>query len=843
MNELHEQALAVANRHIIERPRLTRLLDETTARVILLVAPAGYGKTTLARQWLRRCRQAWVHVTPAHGDVAALAAAVARSLRPILGQESLAVMKRLASSRSPSDDIEALVALQAADLANWPEGTWMVLDEYESLCDARASEEYVQLLLGASKINLLVTSRRKPSWATARGQIYGDFRLIDQQRLKMDDDEARRVLAQVDLAPTDALISAAAGWPAVLGLAAAGAVDNLSTKLPNTLYEYVAEELYDKSSEELRQALPKLALASRVTAEAAAIVCGRSAPRVLEEIYGAGYVTDDVDAPSFHPLLKEFLLRKLAAGTPDALTVAAGLIDLYIAQTDWDSAFHVFRNHPASEPLLRLIASGSDALLREGRTVTLSEWLQAASKLGAQTPLLDVLRAEVAMREGRVGQAEQLAIYGSRHAGPELRFRALCVAGLAAHLDNREVTALQYFTEAEELASNPGERQIALWGALSCAIMFDDPASLRRALDAFLEHKPSSADDVVRSSNARLCVAAVIGELSEAVESAMAVLDLTTECDPLVATSFLNGLSRMLSLLTRYDEGLAVVDRALQLAEDTKLALVRPHLLVTKAVALVGLETYGEAADVLSAAEEIAREIRDEHNLADVRGVRARLSVASGAFDDAIAITEEAPARVTDGMQAEYRATHALALACAGRIDEAQVAIETLPRVAPFAEAASLVSATRAVRAARLRDDHALTAELESLDHLGTLDALVIAMRGSSELRRAISRVASPTTPALQDVLRVFATRHSSLRGPLSSLTPRETEVLRLLAKGCTNREIAESLVIAEVTAKAHVRNILRKLGVRSRTEAAVLTMTLVRGAAAMPVDQPAPDS
>jgi replication-associated recombination protein RarA len=44
--------LRASQRHIIKRPRLTKLLDEADARVILLVAPAGYGKTTLAREWL-----------------------------------------------------------------------------------------------------------------------------------------------------------------------------------------------------------------------------------------------------------------------------------------------------------------------------------------------------------------------------------------------------------------------------------------------------------------------------------------------------------------------------------------------------------------------------------------------------------------------------------------------------------------------------------------------------------------------------------------------------------------------------------------------------------------------
>jgi ATP/maltotriose-dependent transcriptional regulator MalT len=43
---------AIARSFVIKRPRLTTLLDESEARIILLVAPAGYGKTTLARQWL-----------------------------------------------------------------------------------------------------------------------------------------------------------------------------------------------------------------------------------------------------------------------------------------------------------------------------------------------------------------------------------------------------------------------------------------------------------------------------------------------------------------------------------------------------------------------------------------------------------------------------------------------------------------------------------------------------------------------------------------------------------------------------------------------------------------------
>ena len=53
-------------------------------------------------------------------------------------------------------------------------------------------------------------------------------------------------------------------------------------------------------------------------------------------------------------------------------------------------------------------------------------------------------------------------------------------------------------------------------------------------------------------------------------------------------------------------------------------------------------------------------------------------------------------------------------------------------------------------------------------------------------------------------------------------LTGRETEILRLLARGRSNRQISSELFIEEKTVKAHVSSVLRKLGVKSRTQAAL---------------------
>ena len=98
-------------------------------------------------------------------------------------------------------------------------------------------------------------------------------------------------------------------------------------------------------------------------------------------------------------------------------------------------------------------------------------------------------------------------------------------------------------------------------------------------------------------------------------------------------------------------------------------------------------------------------------------------------------------------------------------------------------------------------------------------DQLVAAIRVAADggsifapsiTRRLIERFATVSPP----------TRRAS---ELDRLTPRETQVLRLMARGLSNTEIAATLVVTEHTAKTHVAHILEKLGVRDRVQAVVL--------------------
>lgn len=96
--------------------------------------------------------------------------------------------------------------------------------------------------------------------------------------------------------------------------------------------------------------------------------------------------------------------------------------------------------------------------------------------------------------------------------------------------------------------------------------------------------------------------------------------------------------------------------------------------------------------------------------------------------------------------------------------------------------------------------------------------------------RKLMSAVASsagapPAGAAPADVAKGQASKSRTATGAESGLTQREQEVLHLIAGGLNNRQIAERLVISEKTVKTHVSNILGKLGLADRTQAAIYAL------------------
>ncbi len=125
-------------------------------------------------------------------------------------------------------------------------------------------------------------------------------------------------------------------------------------------------------------------------------------------------------------------------------------------------------------------------------------------------------------------------------------------------------------------------------------------------------------------------------------------------------------------------------------------------------------------------------------------------------------------------------------------------------------------------------------AEMVLLEAIRAGAAGYVLKDASAELLLQSIRLIKEGGTLLPNELLVKALRGVTIRGPrqerppeFEQLTPREQEVLLLVARGMGNQEIAESLSLSKVTAKKYVHNILRKLQVSDRTQAALMAVRL----------------
>jgi DNA-binding CsgD family transcriptional regulator/tetratricopeptide (TPR) repeat protein len=189
------------------------------------------------------------------------------------------------------------------------------------------------------------------------------------------------------------------------------------------------------------------------------------------------------------------------------------------------------------------------------------------------------------------------------------------------------------------------------------------------------------------------------------------------------------------------------------------------------------------------------------------------IAVARGAAAEAAAVTPNATGWLALA-EAEHERAHGMAHP--EPWSEAAAAWERLerPPLAAYcrwrqAEALVAAGASRAEASGALRKAHAVAARLGATPLAEELRLLA---------QRARLELASPEVGSSDG--------DEGLRDALG-LTPREAEVLALLARGCTNREIAAALVISVRTAGVHVSHILRKLGAPNRLEAAAIAHRL----------------
>jgi LuxR family maltose regulon positive regulatory protein len=316
-------AIEAPRRRIIKRPRLTRLLDEADARILLLVAPAGYGKTTLAREWIGERRTVWVDATPARADVESFAIALRNSLQTHWPDIGAGLEHRLrAGLPKPAQLGEFL----AGAVPSWDAQTWLVIDDYHLLTESAEVEALVDAFLTASRCQALISSRMRPSWATTRRLIYGEIEELGKSVLAMTRDEAGQVL-QNTRNKASGLIALADGWPAIIGLAADITLARLPAEtVESSLYDFFAEELFQAADAQVREGLTLLAFAPSITPGVAGHLLHEEAEHTVEEGVRLGFLEREAAGTyRMHSLIRDFLRRRYTEHSADTEEALGGV--------------------------------------------------------------------------------------------------------------------------------------------------------------------------------------------------------------------------------------------------------------------------------------------------------------------------------------------------------------------------------------------------------------------------------------------------------------------------------------------------------------------------------------
>jgi DNA-binding CsgD family transcriptional regulator len=810
----------------------------------MLTAPAGYGKTTLAREWLQgREDVAWYRATAASADVGAFSAGLAEALSQIVTDAGERVRQRLRVGDATERLARPLAELLAEDLEAFPESGIVVLDDYHLLAESAPVEDFLDWLLTLAPIRVLVTTRRRPGWATARRFLYGEAFEIGRDQLAMTDDEATRVLEGRSTEAVRALVRQADGWPAVIGLAALSAdLAFPEERASESLYRYFAEEVLRAEPPEVQRLMLTAAVPEALTVRLAEEVLGLEDPEpllirlrdedLLHEISSGEFV--------FHPLIHDFLRRRLEADDPAALALLRRrVIDDAKKHARWEEAFDLSLDADRPEEAAEIVGSAARSLLAQGQGETVEKWLGACGAAGVTVSGAALARTELLIRKGEMSAAASLArdTVGRLTEDHPAYAWACNATGRALHFTSQEQAAFESFQMARHAAKSDEDLKEALWGQL-LAITEIAPEQMHEYLDELEARYSDDLDVRLRLAIGRYGTAEQTTSVAGEWNRFAVLLDsLQYSKDPLISTSFLALAAGGARLEANYALSRELADQAVRMCRDLRFDLGLGASLLHRAAAELGLRAFGQAQRSLSGFGRTLISREDPFYLVEWLTLKARLRAYRGNLEDALATSRdlagiEAPPRALGS----YLGARSILLAASGDGESARVAADEARDNGSSIDMIYCTKLGCAIAEDVDGDSDAFQVKAPKIviecSRASYLDGLVLAYRvyprllqvASSDeeaeavLAQLLAKSRDHELARLVGVdLRLDATDHA-----FGGLTNRERQVLRLLSEGMTNDEIAARLFIARSTAKVHVRHIFEKLGVRTRLQAAL---------------------
>ncbi|MEZ4613550.1 MAG: hypothetical protein R2838_25475 [Caldilineaceae bacterium] len=390
---------------VIPRQRLFTLLDECLSyRLFLVIAPAGYGKTTLLTDWARArgIQVGWYSLTEMdlsasrfyHHFVAAL-----QALFPTFGLESMAMAADLNRGEGSVAQFAATVVNELADHVR--DDFVFVLDDYHLVDQDEEINLFVSYFVQhtPSACHVVLSSRTLLSLPdldlmVARSQVSG----LDYEELAFRPDEIqslahRRFHHELSLDQATALTERAEGWITGLLLSAnlrhwlMGDEVRVLRATGIDLYTYFAQQVLDKQAPAVRDFLLKTSLFDEFDADFCSAIFGEEpgdASMDLEAILdyvrrnnlfvsAVGRYGEQV---RYHGLFQDFAREKFIQEQPQEVEqLATRLAASYAADQRWEHAYQLFTRLDDIPSQVAFLDRHGRAMLRAGQMQLLARWL------------------------------------------------------------------------------------------------------------------------------------------------------------------------------------------------------------------------------------------------------------------------------------------------------------------------------------------------------------------------------------------------------------------------------------------------------------------------------------
>lgn len=898
------------------RPRTvsrTRLIEQLTPGIgtglILVVAPAGYGKSTLLAEWSQSMQQnsiavAWYALDSSDDAPMLFGSYLVASLIQALGpQAELAHLTQLLRTL-PEIDLQRILPAIINAVAACDRDCVLILDDYH-LIGAPAIHSVMAFLLEhlPENMNVAIGSRSDPPLHLARLRAGGQLLEVRAADLRFTEDESTQFLngiMQLELS-TDgitALEERTEGWIAGLQLAAlslSGRTDKERfvasfTGSHRYLVEYMLEEVVNRQSEEVQSFLLATSVLDRICAPLCEAILGKASPNeaILEHLEQANLFLVALDDQGYwyryHHLFRDFLQTRLGKAQPEQIPA------LHRAACEWltanellrEAAGHAFQTHDW-EYAAAFVEQHSFTMIIHSEISTIYEWCSAFPEEVMRThPMLCLLqslamaysfrRQNRARIEARLRQADPLiaAMENKKAARELIGFTAVVRTFLAmapdSTTDPRELLELARGMVSAYPEGNPGQfsglltagyadmalhnataadkafetaRQIALGGSLYFGVvestfhlarLAHSQGQLRRAeeicrqgqadITAMLSHPERDLPALGCLDIALGCVLTEQDRLDEAEGHLRRGLDwMGWGMNPYYLMTAYTALFRLFEIQGNSLEAVQCLDHLDAAWPDIGFctrSLRRIHRL------RIAPEDPGALADAATWRQEFSPPLAEKvlpPGLGPIGAAEAYYLAYLAWARAAIATGKAQAARVYLKRQLELASTHgllnrvielSLVEAQAWRAEgEDQRCWEALERALAVAQPEGYVRIfDQGTALTRLLIEAARRGI--SPDYLGLILA-AIGVPSSTDSRRKSEAGPSGATGRASQPPGLEYGEHFS---------PRELEVLRLMAQGATNQEIAEQLVITVGTVKSHINHILGKLNAHNRTEA-----------------------